>query len=331
MNSSTIATNLERRAAMKKTIPVLLFFFGLISCCLSTAHAGKVLYVDSYHEGYAWSDDITLGVETTLKSAGVEYKITRMDTKRNKSEAFKKEAALKVKALIESWKPDVVIASDDNASKYLIAPYYIGADLPFVFCGVNWDASVYGFPAANVTGMVEAALLPQTLDILKKYAGGSKIGLIASDTLSERKNAANMKKKFNVHLEERYARTFDELKKKFMALQEESHLMIMLELRSVDGFDHDEMVAFVEEHTKIPTGAMQKFLADYALVVFSKIGQEQGEWAANAALKILGGKSPGEIPVVANKKGKIYLNARIAKKLEIKLPYKLVKQAEIIR
>ncbi len=46
-----------------------------------------------------------------------------MDTKRNTSEEFKQEAALKAKALIESSNPDVVIVSDDNAVKCLVQPY----------------------------------------------------------------------------------------------------------------------------------------------------------------------------------------------------------------
>jgi hypothetical protein len=81
-----------------------------------------------------------------LKESGIELKVFRMDTKRNADEAFKKDAALKAKAEIEAFKPDVVIASDDNASKFLIEPYYKNASLPFVFCGVNWDEKCTGFP-----------------------------------------------------------------------------------------------------------------------------------------------------------------------------------------
>ena len=116
----------------------------------------KVLYIDSYHQGYAWSDGITKGIEEALKDSGAELKVHRMDTKKKPSEEFKKEAAEKAKALIEEYKPDVVIASDDNAAKYLIAPYYKDSEQPFVFCGVNWDAGVYGFPTANITGMVDS-------------------------------------------------------------------------------------------------------------------------------------------------------------------------------
>jgi hypothetical protein len=57
---------------------------------------------------------------------------------------------------------------------------------------------------------------------------------------------------------------------------------------------------------------------------------EQGEWAAQAALDILAGKSPRQIPVVRNKKAKIYLNMRIAKILGVKFPLELLENAHMI-
>ena len=128
--------------------------FGLTLCfCLAaagiafSAHAAKrVLYIDSYHEGYEWSDGVTEGVRSVLDNAGVSLKVFRMDTKRHTDEGYKKNAALRAKEIIASYHPDVVIASDDNASKYLIMPYFKNASLPFVFCGVNYNADDYGFP-----------------------------------------------------------------------------------------------------------------------------------------------------------------------------------------
>ncbi len=50
-------------------------------------------------------------------------KIIHIDTKRNKAEEYKRNAALDAKAVIDSWKPEVVITSNDIAAKYLIVPY----------------------------------------------------------------------------------------------------------------------------------------------------------------------------------------------------------------
>jgi hypothetical protein len=154
----------------------------------------KVLFIDSYHVGYDWSDGVVDGVRQVLKDTETELRIFRMDTKRNQSEAFKRGAALQAKALIESFQPDVVIASDDNASKYLIQPYYRDADLPVVFCGVNWDASVYGYPYANATGMVEVELIEPLVAQLRQLAKGDKMGFLAiGGTTSEKDYAHHAK------------------------------------------------------------------------------------------------------------------------------------------
>jgi hypothetical protein len=160
---------------MKKFVMVAMcmaMVFSVGSAFGKNYNGKKVLYIDSYHVGYAWSDGVMRGVKTALEGTGVNLKMIAMDTKRNKGDEFKKEAALKAKAEIEAFKPDVVIAADDNASKFLIMPYFKDASLPFVFCGVNWDATGYGFPYSNTTGMVEVTPVPQLIEQLK--IGGRK-------------------------------------------------------------------------------------------------------------------------------------------------------------
>ena len=127
-----------------------------------SAEQNKLLYINSYHAGFKWSDDIETGLLKALNirknqdgtyddsDSEVTLKIFRMDTKLNTSEEFKTQAALAAKALIEEWHPDIIVTSDDNAAKYLVVPYLKDADTPIVFCGVNWDAGIYGFPTGNI-------------------------------------------------------------------------------------------------------------------------------------------------------------------------------------
>ena len=317
---------------MKKKILLLacVAVFGL-AAQVARADTKRILYIDSYHPSYLWSEEITRGITSVLmREKDVELRIFRMDTKRNKSEAYKKQAARLAVELIESWKPHVVIASDDNASKYLIVPYYMGKSLPFVFCGLNWDASVYGFPADNVTGMVEVALYEPAIETLKRYAQGVRIGFLSSDTETERKNLNHIQKRFKTRFAVRFAHTFDQLKQGFLDLQQECDLVLIRECRSVAGFDHAEMVRFVQANTVVPTGAMERHITDYALITFAKIGEEQGEYAARTALAILAGKSPREIPIVANKKAKLFLNMKLARKLGITFSVEMLESAELI-
>ena len=290
----------------------------------------KVLFIDSYHEGYAWSDGITSGIQQTLEGTGAELKIIRMDTKRNGSDDFKKEAALKAKAEIEAFKPDVVIASDDNAAKYLIVPYFKGGNLPFVFCGVNWDASGYGFPAKNVTGMIEVSPTLQLIEYLKPYAKGDKVGFLGPDILTAKKEAENVKKAFGLELTEYYGTDYADYKKGFMALQSQVDILI---LDSTGGLYDDQATdkkSFVEANTKIPTGSVYDFMAPYAMINFAKVSEEQGVWSAQTALKILDGTSPESIAIVKNQEGQLFINTRIAKALKIEIPFDVLESADVV-
>ncbi|MGD9503337.1 MAG: ABC transporter substrate-binding protein [Syntrophobacteraceae bacterium] len=310
------------------TISCLAFMACSAALSFAKSYEGKkVLFVDSYHEGYEWSDSILRGVQGAFKDTGVDLKVVRMDTKRNGSEEFKKQAGEKVKAEIEAFKPDVVIASDDNASKYVIVPYYKDSPLPFVFCGVNWDASMYGFPCSNVTGMLEVTEVDALIKLLKGLAKGDRLGFIADDSETNRKEVEIYKKVFGIDPVTYYAKTFDDFKKDYTELQGKADYLIFYGWSAISGWNPDEAAEFVLNNTKIPTGTFQVEVMPYAMVGYLKIGEEQGEWAANAALKILDGAKPSDIPIAKNKKGNLILNAKIAEKAGVQLPYDLIQSA----
>jgi hypothetical protein len=296
----------------------------LASCLIGTAavagqYEGKrVLHIDSYHQGNTWNDRIAEAVRETLEGTGVELKIIRMDTKRNPSEAFARAAALKAKEAIEAFKPDVVTASDDNASKYLIAPYYKDADLPFVFCGLNWDASTYGFPYSNVTGMVEVSPIPQIVRLLRGYARGDRLGYLTEDTPTKRKELEYHQKLFGITYDRVYlANDFAEWKEAFLAAQDEVDMLVILGVAKLTDFDDDEAKALAEAKTKIPSGTDFAWLMHVSMLGVGKLPEEQGRWAALAALKILDGTPPSRIPLAHNKEGKLYFNRKIAARLGI--------------
>ena len=307
------------------------FFLSLPLMASAKAYDGKkILYIDSYHEGYAWSDGITQGVHNALKDSAATLKIIRMDTKRNANENFKKEAALKAKTVIEDYQPDVVIASDDNASKYLIAPFFNGKSIPFVFCGVNWDAGGYGFPSSNVTGMLEVTPVPQLINELKPFAKGDRIGFLAPDILTAKKEAENYKSVFGMKLTEYYASSYDDWKKGFKELQKQVDILIVDSDGGLYNNQKADMQSFVKANTTIPTGSAYDFMAHCTLFTFAKVAEEQGFWAAKAALKILDGTSPSQIPLEKNKEGKLIINMQIAQAMNANIPFEIIQAADLV-
>ncbi len=299
---------------------------------IKTFSGKKVLYIDSYHAGYEWSDGVTRGIVNILNNTGVELKIIRMDTKRNDGEEFGKQAGLKAKAVIEEFEPDVVIISDDPAFKYLLMPYYKNSTLPFVFCGINWDSSMYGTPYSNAAGMIEVSLTPQLITFLKEYSKGDRLGFIAGNTSTDWKNVVYYKQLFNITFTKKYhVNTFEEWKQSFIKLQDEVDILIFENKAGITNWNDSEAEAFVLENIKIPVGAIQIYLSNDSLISLTKIPEEQGEWSATSALQILNGTSPSDIPLTMNKKGRLFVNLKVAEKLGVIFSPKLLKNAEIIR
>jgi hypothetical protein len=299
----------------------------VLGISLPAIAAKRVLYVDSYHQGFPWSDGITAAVQDVMRDQDVTLRIIRMDTKRNPSDAYKKDAALKVKEMIETFRPHVVIASDDNASKFVIMPYYKNARLPFVFCGVNYTAEAYGFPYDNVTGMVELPPAIKLIYSLKHFTRITKVGYLAADTLTERKDGAYTKQDVREDFVERYVKTFSQWKREFSRLQDEVDVMIIGNNGGIKGWDDDEARRFAEQNTRIVTGCLLDWLAPMAFLGATRSADEQGRYAANTALKILSGTSPRDIPIRGNVQANIIINMRIAKKLNKKIPKSFLKIA----
>ena len=224
----------------------------------------------------------------------------------------------------------MVIAADDNASKYLVAEYYKNASLPFVFCGVNWDAAVYGYPYNNVTGMVEVTPVPQLVEQLQKVAKGSRIGFLGPDILTAHKELENYQKVFGMNPVAYFAKDYEDWKKGFLEIQDKTDIMLVDSDGGLYNEHEADMRTFVETNTKIPTGSCYDFMAKYAVLTYAKSAEEQGVWAAGAALKILDGTSPKDIPITQNKEGSLFVNARIASASGTQLPYEVVGLADTI-
>lgn len=318
---------------MKKCTALVLAIVFLVNPSLyaQTLAGKKIVFVNSYHQGYEWSDSITDAIKDVVTGTGVELNVVYMDTKRNAEEAFKKRAALRIKEIVEAAHPDVMIVADDNAFKYLVMPYYRNAALPVVFCGLNWDASLYDVPYTNTTGMVEVAFVPQLIDQLKHYASGTRVGYLSADVLTERKNMEYYQKTLGLDFEKVYfVKTMEEWEKALQALQNEVSLMIFENNAGIVDWDEQKAYAFARDVVKIPIGTTNAWMMPFSLIGFLKVPQEQGEWAAKAALRILHGEKSGDIPVVKNQQSRVIVNLNNARLLSVHFDAALLKTATIL-
>jgi hypothetical protein len=290
----------------------------------------KVLIVHSYHPEVSGVIEKNAGIERVLSGSGIGYEYFYMDTKRNRDEAFIQNAALKAKTAIERKRPDVVIVFDDNALKYLIMPYFRDAELPVVFAGIDWDATIYGLPYANTTGMVSVALVPQMLGYLRNFADGERIAWLGYNTLTAEKEAAAYLNILKIDMSVHRATNPDEWQQKFLELQTESDMLILSEtVTAMPDWNNANVARFVTENIRIPTGCVNSAAMAFSILGLVKDLSEQGEWVADKALEIVDGKLPSDIPLTNNKVGQIMINLDLAEQLDIVFDASLLKNAQI--
>ncbi len=321
----------------KPMLPVFVFFLTLLLFWMSLAFGAghyegrRVLFVDSYHSWYTWSKGVEKGIRSVLEPEGVDLKVVRMDTKQNTSEEWKTRAGLQAMEMVERFRPEVVIASDDNAQKYFVVPYLLGTDIPVVFCGVNWDASIYGYPAENVTGMIEQNNAKELIDLFKPDARGDRIGYISGDTITDRKTTSEFNKRFfHGSMKVYMSKTFEGFKEQFLRAQHEVDMLFVQSFAGIKNMDDKQAMEFLLKNTTIPTGSHLDYMAEYAVYTLGIMPREHGEYAAATALRILDGEKPGDIPLTVNKQARLIVNLRMAKAAGIVVPFNVLKTAQVI-
>jgi hypothetical protein len=312
-------------------------FAVLVAPCAADA-AGKsawlgkrILWVDSYAADYEWSQEIEKGIRLGLSGMGVELSIARMDTKNKMSSEERREAGSAVKKVIDALKPDLIIASDDNAQEYVIVPYVKETSTPVVFCGVNWDVSMYGYPTPTITGMVEIDPVAELYTRMKRYAKGPRIAFLGGESETLRKMwTAYRKLLAPQELPGVFVASFEEFKKEYVRLQQDADMLLFANNAEIPGWSEAEAEALIQNSTRIPTGSLTMWMAPLTTFVMGKDPSEQGEFAASAALRILGGASPASIPIAANERYSLTVNLKLADAAGIFIPLSTLRSATVI-
>ncbi len=299
----------SRGHVLLRGLLILILLFGVTQ----KSFAWTCAYVSSYHKGYAWSDGIERGLRGELKGHCDVVQFD-MDTKRNKDELYKFAKAREIANKIKKLNPDVLIASDDNAAKYLIVPYFSGKKIPVVFSGINWTVKEYGFPVSNVTGMIEVAPVKPMLDWARKLTQQGKKGLyIGADTLTETKDLKQVVKvaaDMDMMIDSALVDTLEAWKEAFKQAAEVDFI-ILGSSSGIVGWDIDLAEKFVRSSAKKLILTNYKWMMPLAMLGFVEIPEEHGVWAAKSAIAILEGMPVRRIPIVASREWEVYENASL--------------------
>lgn len=297
----------------------------------------RVLLVQSYHAGYPWGDAILRGIESSLAKSGVELEVFYMDTKRQTDEPWKVQAGEAALQKVQQWEPNVIIAADDNAQQYF-GRRFVDGKLPLVFCGINAEASQYGYPAVNATGVIERPFFKETLAFLQQIRPVRKVAVLSCDDNTSRGAISFIKEQtIDCQVETRLVNDFDEWK---LVIEEYNSRVDALGLYTYHtvkekgnpvSLDPRQVMQWTVDHTRIPTMGYFDFgVEDGLLLGVVESGEEQGEKAAHYALEILGGVPIHSLPVCKANRGKKMFNVETGLRLGITLPESLRDSVQLV-
>ena len=296
------------RRLFKALLPAGFLFFCL--ACPARADEKKILVVHSYHPDYVWTSSITRGIKRALYDTGSNIRIFYMDTKRRSLPEEKARAGQEALRIVDTWKPDFVITSDDNAQEFFGRHLVGRKDVAMVFCGVNGELSDYGYTnAPNVTGILERPHFFESMELFARIVpSAGRVALLGDDS-----ETARFAFDYILKHQEEYGglrivsvdtpSTFDGWKKVIDRLQEGVDSIFVYTYHTVkDGAGEsvvsNDIIGWTVGHSRVPLVGTFAFTIDEgALCGVVESAMEQGREAALVAKAVLfGGKLMQDFP-----------------------------------
>lgn len=300
----------------------------------------KILVLQSYGPDYAWTRDVDIGLKRVLDKS-MRYKVQwhYMDTKKHPDADFKRRAGILAMHEIRNFRPDLVIAVDDDAQKYAMQNYVNDPKLKIVFAGTNGSVTPYGYDhASNVTGIYERIPLGSLRTALMEMRdrNGAQIGRRIL-VLSDRSDTVMMDSAYIEAMDWSpfrlagavHAGTFDEWKRAVEGAAGWYDLILILNYQNVlketgrrELAPPAQIMAWTEANSTVPViGTGNWMVEDGGMLALGSSGFEQGEVSARLAMQILdNNKSPSDVPQVMPHQDLVYMRKSVMDKRGLVLP-----------
>ena len=295
-------------------LPLLLTLLLLITWAPARGGtAANVLVLQSYHVGYAWTDEVSQGLRQAFAAAAptwdIQVKSLYMDTKRINAPDYFNRLVTHYRYLLRNGlgPVDLVVAVDNDALDFLLGP---GRDLfgaaPVVFCGVN------NFPREirewhpNLTGVEEDVSLAETLALMQRLHPGFRSLYVIHDRtttgINLRHQVDMLQATQPLGIAIRYPTAFDlpSILKEVATLPEDTLILFTDFNRDGDRYlDYREVLRQLQAVFPRPIYGLWDFQVGAGVVGGRVVsGVNQGKMAAALALRALAGEAPAAIPLV---------------------------------
>lgn len=291
------------------------FLFFLLCLPLSAVAADdkkiNILYLNSYHNGYEWSDSILGGVRDTFDRSGknIYLQIEYMDSKRYSQDKINEILFQYYLFKFRATRFDLIVTSDNNAYEFIIRyGERLFPGVPIVFCGLN-DVAAGDVPMRHrMTGLLEEFDVPANIAIAARlHPGRKRLVVIGDRSLTGvaianqvRAQISRLPKDMRVDFLDEF--TLEELIELVRSSSGDSIFFFIPFYKDVGEtvYSAQDLLEIVWRETGVPLYAAWEFLLGHGMVGGKLVsGHMHGQAAARIGLRILGGERPAEIPVTA--------------------------------
>ncbi|MCP4338112.1 MAG: response regulator [Desulfobulbaceae bacterium] len=311
-------------------ILVSLLISILLLPSLASANQDKktVLYLNSYHNGYHWSDGILEGVRSVLNKSRykVDLQIEYMDAKKFNYDIFSQNLLTLYKKKFKNESFDIVILSDNDALNFVNQHRQdLFPNIPVVFCGINnlHDSDI---AAGNITGAVELFDLVATLDVAKNlHPEKDRLVVLIDDSTAGRAIRQQIEKitrddDTGLQIEYWIQLSLEAAQQRVKQLPENTFLFIAPYYQTIDGrfYTSEEVSEAIYKHSSVPIYTAWEFMVGYGAVGGRVLSSyEHGKTAGEMALQILDGTRADTIPIIRKPQGINLFDYKVMERLGI--------------
>ncbi len=310
-------------------VAALILLAGQPTPAVAQAARKQVLYINSYHPGYKFSDDITRALFETFNQQGnIDLRVEYLDSKRVDSPEYQEQVSQLYQEKYKNTRLDLIISSDDAALNFLFKyADRLFPDVPVVFVGANFFdvARLDGY--SRFTGISEEADISGTLDVALRLNPDTRKVVIVNDTTVTGQIVHQLIEQVipeypQIKFEFLEQIAMPDLQRRLGSLTPDT--IVLLTIFSRDGagsfFEYDQYTSLIAQSSAVPVYGTWDFSLGYG-IVGGKLtsGYTEGTRTAQLALRILGGENPASIPVQKTTQAQYMFDYKVLQKWGIPL------------
>jgi len=294
--------------------------------------AARIVFINSYHRGYAWSDGIERALADKLAQSGraIELSFEYLDSRRfgygDQIEPIARALAVKYRA----YRPDVLVVCDNPAFDFAMHyRHQLFAGVPLVFCGYNDFPPEMTHWLTNATGVTEATRIDDAVQMALKVHPGTHTLAFITSTANPTNARITQAAEFLAFPELRQHFDVVEIKdapiahiaRRLAALPR--HTLVFLTGQTSDqangrALTPDESADLITAASPFPVYSFwDVHLGHGVLGGHFVTARQQGEAAARMVLRILGGTPASQIPVILRAPTEDIFDARVMRRFGI--------------